>query len=85
MAFSRMMDSTETIVPLAFCQERLTGFTRRRWSQFATNHNADYEESGATEFARIAQCFNRVDLGMDHAILTAAAAQSAGHAILPNG
>ncbi len=79
------MDRTETIIPLAFCQERLAGFTRRRWAQFTAYHDADYKEGGAAEFARIAQSFNGVDLGMDHAILTTAATQAAGHSILPNG
>jgi hypothetical protein len=82
---SRMMDSTETIVPLAFCQKRLAGFTRRRGSKFAPNHDADYEESGSTEFACIAECFNCIHLGVDHTILTTAATQSAGHTVLPNG
>jgi len=85
MAFSRMMDSTETIVPLAFCQKRLAGFTWRGWSQFPPNHDADYKEGGAAEFARIAQSFNGVDLGMNHAILTTAATQATGYTILPNG
>ena len=79
------MDSAETIVPLAFCQERLTSFTRRGWSQFAANHDTDYEESSAAKFACVTQCFNRIHLRMDHAILTAASAQTTGYAILPNG
>jgi hypothetical protein len=80
-----MMDSPKAVVPLAFCQKRLAGFTRRRWSQFAANHNADYKECGSAKFARIPQSFNGIDLRMNHAILTTAATQAAGHAILPNG
>ena len=79
------MDRAKAIIPLAFCQKRLAGFTRRRRSQFPSNHDADYKEGGTAEFARIAQCFNGVDLGMDHAILTPAATQATGDTILPDG
>ena len=50
-----------------------------------TNHDADNKEGGSPELACVAQCFNRVDLCMDHTILTTAPAQTAGHTILPNG
>ena len=80
-----MLDGSQAIIPLAFCQKRLASFTRRRWAQFAANHDTDYEESSAAKFACVTQCFNRIHLRMDHAILTAASAQTTGYAILPNG
>jgi len=49
------------------------------------HHNPNHKERGPAKLVCIAQCFNRIDLCMDRAILTATATHAAGHTILSNG